>query len=137
MRTRFASLIPASLALLGLTVLGCGSDDKKMMDMPSGHGHIEIGSTVDGSGPLGFVAPHSHDVEVSESAQIGSLTLWSSPFPALNTLEEEEEGLYILAEGTPVSLELTAVDAGARFTFEGTTIDAPGSAAPWASLTVP
>jgi hypothetical protein len=116
----------ASFGLLGLGAIGCGGDDPGA-DTPSGHGHIEIGSTNRGSGDLNMSLPFT-TVEVTEGEQVGSLVLWSDTNPGLATVEEDvrAESLYVLDEGVPISLELTAIDAGVRFQFDETTIDAPG-----------
>ncbi|MBM4267701.1 MAG: hypothetical protein FJ144_14000 [Deltaproteobacteria bacterium] len=116
----------ASVGLLGLGAIGCGGDDPGA-ESPSGHGHIEIGSTNQGSGDINFTLPFT-TVEVTEGEQVGSLVLWSGTNPALATVDEDDRGehLYVLDEGVPISLELTAIDAGVRFQFDETTIDAPG-----------
>lgn len=119
-----AVAVGAALVLAGA---GCGSSSNPT-DMPSGHGHIEIGSSEPGGGSLAMEMPPSTTVEVFEAAQVGGLTLWSSTDPAIVALDRDEPelGLYALPAGAPVSLELTAVAAGARFSWGDTTIDAPG-----------
>jgi hypothetical protein len=115
-----------ALALLSGLAAACGSDSNDLAP-PRGHGHIEIGSTAPEGGALEAELPF-FDIEVTESAVIGGSTLWSGTNPGVATLEEEEqqEGFYALPEGAPVSLEITALDAGVRFKFGDTTIDEPG-----------
>lgn len=120
--------LACGVALLSGLVAACGSDSNDLVP-PSGHGHIEIGSTAPESGALAMELPFT-TVEVTESAEVGSFTLWSSTDPAIATIEEDEpgEGLYQIADGVPVSLELTALDDGVRFTYGGVTLDQPGAA---------
>jgi hypothetical protein len=115
-----------ALALLSGLAAACGSDSNDYVP-PRGHGHIEIGSTAPGGGSLEAELPF-FDIEVTESAVIGDLTLWSGTNPGVATLEaeEEREGFYALPDGVPLSLEITALDAGVRFKFGDTTIDEPG-----------
>ena len=114
----------SALVLLAGLVSACGSDSNDLVP-PSGHGHIEIGSTAPEGGELGFELP-TLEIEVTESAVLGDLTLWSTPDPSVATLEEDEHGLFALPEGVPVSLEITALDAGVRFKYGDTTIDEAG-----------
>jgi hypothetical protein len=118
--------VGVALALLSGLTAACGSDSNDLVP-PRGHGHIEIGSTAEGGGALEAELPF-FDIEVTEGAAVGDLTLWSGTNPGVATLEEEDarEGFYALPDGTPVSLEITALDAGVRFKFGDTTIDSPG-----------
>jgi len=120
----------AGIGLLAGLVAACGSDSNDFKPEPTstprGHGHIEIGSSAPDGGSLAFEVPFN-DVEVFESATIGGLTVWSGPNPGLATAEEgENEALFALPEGVPVSLEITALDAGVRFQFGDTTVDEVG-----------
>jgi hypothetical protein len=114
------------LGLLLALASACGPSSGPA-EMPSGHGHIELGSTEPEAGTLAMEVP-TDTIEVFEAAEVGGLTLWSSTDPAIAVLDEDEPdlGLYALPAGAPVSLELTAVAAGARFTWGEETIDTPG-----------
>jgi hypothetical protein len=121
------------LALLAGLAVACGSDSNDFAftpePTPRGHGHFEIGSTSAGGGALATEGiPFDGEFEVFESAEVGGLTLWAGTNPGIATLEEDEpeEGLYALPEGAPVSLEITALDAGVRFKYGDTTIDEVG-----------
>jgi hypothetical protein len=94
---------------------------------PPGHAHIEVGTSEPGAGTITMKLP-GDTVEVFESAEVGSFTLWSSTAPAIFSLEEDEpdEGLYAFPEGVPLSLELTALDAGVRVQYGETILEEPG-----------
>jgi hypothetical protein len=118
--------VASGIALLSGLAAACGSDSNDLDPTPPrGHGHIEIGSSSPESGALAMELPFT-TVEVTESAEVGDLTLWADSNPGVATIEEEEHGLYPLPEGVPVSLEITALDEGVRFKFGDTTIDEVG-----------
>ena len=117
----------AALVLAALAAAGCGSDSDPV-EMPRGHGHVEIGSSAVGGGTLALEIPFDGTIEVFESAEIGNVTLWSGTNPGIATVEpeDEKEGHYALPDGVPLSLEITALDAGVRFKWGETTIEEPG-----------
>lgn len=117
-----------ALAALAALTAACSDDDDIIIPPdPPAHGHIEIGSSDPGGGQLTLELP-SDTVEVTASADVGDFTLWSSTAPAIFSLEEDERdhGLYALPEGMPLSLELTALDAGVRIQYGETILEQPG-----------
>jgi uncharacterized repeat protein (TIGR04052 family) len=59
----------------------------------------------------------------------GGTVLYSVANPGFSPLETDDptESLYVLEDGSPLTLELTAIDEGLSLRIEGVTLDTPGN----------
>lgn len=127
-------VVPTLLALAG-----CGAGGSPD-GFGEGHVDILIGATEEGGGAL-VVDYHDSDepIGVSFSSCIGGsgencdggVVLYSAEDPGFGAVEEPEpdEGVFPLEEGTEVSIEITAIDAGASLFIGDATLDAVGESA--------
>jgi len=97
------------------------------------HGvEMAVGSTVLGSGALAvdfdFVADGR--TVATPSVSVGGMTLYTTIFPSFGWVSPDlpSASLFQLPDGTPVSLQMVAVAAGASVQINGVTLSAPGQA---------
>lgn len=131
---RGAALLTAALATSTVSA-GCGAGSA-----PPGfgedHGDIVIAATGIGTGQIAIEYDASEAIEVFFNTCIGGtgddceggFVLYSSEEPGFDALLENdtEHGLFPLAAGTPVSIELTSNDSGTSFFMNGTSLSSPG-----------
>ncbi len=125
-----------TIALVATTLsTGCGAGSA-----PPGfgedHGDIEIAASGNGTGQILVDYDASDPVEVFFNTCIGGtgddceggFVLYSSEEPGFDALLEADtqNGLFPLAAGTPVSIELTSNDSGTSFFMNGTRLSQPG-----------
>jgi hypothetical protein len=87
-----------------------------------------VGSTVDGGGALALRHSFAEPIVLTESARVGGFVLYTADDPSFEPPEEEGEGLFFLADGTRVSVEITAVADTAALKLGGVELDAAGEA---------
>jgi hypothetical protein len=135
-----------------LAAPGCGSDDDgenmgggstatptpspTVSPTPEEPPHTEnlFGSTAEGSGALTVDA--KSEVEVFFSACLGGTgptcdngtVVYTGTDPGFEEAEEDEpdEPLFVLVDGTPVSLQVTAIEPGVSLKFDDVTLNAVG-----------
>jgi len=138
----------ALLSRFGLTFPGGQPDEHHQQffrllghdELEDGHVEIVVASSTDGGGAL--VAHAEFDVEdaiplsfdeclggTGEACEGGTL-LYSAVNPGISPIEESEPGesLYALADGTTVTLEVTALDEGLSLRLGDQTLDGVGDA---------
>ncbi len=94
------------------------------------HEDISIYSTSAGGGSLvGVPAPDANPVFKNEGLCFPSACLFSTTDPGIVTPSAGDGGLFPVAPGTGVSLEVVALDAAVSISVGGTTLDAPGESA--------
>lgn len=94
------------------------------------HEDISIYSTSAGGGSLvGAPAPGANPVFKNEGLCFPSACLFSTTDPGIITPSAGNGGLFPVAPGTGVSLEVVALDAAVSISVGGTTLDAPGESA--------
>lgn len=88
----------------------------------------EIGSTADGGGALVSSLNFNEQVaRLSYSTTVGPNSIYTGELPAFESLSADAApNLYVLDPGTQVSVQITAIDAGASVTINSTTLDSPG-----------
>jgi hypothetical protein len=86
-----------------------------------------VGSTALGRGALALEYDFTRPVRVTPSVSDGGLTRHSSTQPGFETLERAASGFFPLADGTPVGVEITAIDPTVSFKIGATTLDAAGA----------
>jgi hypothetical protein len=120
-------------ALVAALVAGCGPGSKPEGFGEGGHEEVDliVGSTLAGGGRLAVEYDFDREVEVTPSATLGGMTLFTSSDPGFDALEEDEpeESFFVLDDGTAVTVEITAIDPGAAVRIRGVTLDAIGEAA--------
>ena len=119
-------------AMLGA---GCGAGSAPP-GFGQNHGDIAIAATGNGTGEIAVDYDASNPIEVFFNTCIGGtgaeceggFILYSSEAPGFDALfdADQENGLFPLAAGTPVSIELTSNDAGTSFFMNGTSLTQPG-----------
>lgn len=116
---------------MAAAVTACGPGDK-----PSGFGRgterdfdIFIGATAAGGGTLVMDYDFTREVEVPLSVSLGGSDLFSEPDPGFNPITADESALFVVTEGTPLTLVVTAAEDGASVKVNGVTLAAPGDAA--------
>jgi hypothetical protein len=94
-----------------VTVLAHGSADLLVESTASGGGQLKVEYDFDTVGRLSF------------SASLGPVSLYTGIIPAFDMLaaDEPEEGAFVLATGTQLTLTITAIDAGKTAMKIGTT----------------
>jgi len=96
------------------------------------HGpEMMLGSTAAGSGALGLAYDFTDPIVVTPELTLGSMTLYSSIFPGIEWLQEDDPAdmLHVLTVGTPFSMQIVAIDPGASVMVGGTTLSAAGQSA--------
>jgi hypothetical protein len=89
-------------------------------------GDMLIASTAGGGGALTLVYDFANRVAVSESASGGGNTLYTGTDPGWDLLVAAGGGFFPITSGTPISVELTAIDPGVSLKIGATTLDAAG-----------
>lgn len=138
-RTTRPSMLLSSLlaaAVAGLTMTGCGAGDAPADWGQAAHFDIEIGSTEDGSGQLTLDYDTSEPVSLTFTQCIGGdgstctggIALFSAEDPGWGSLEADAASAnrFVLDEGTSVTLEVVAIDAGLSYFVNGVSLDSPG-----------
>ena len=107
--------------------------------LASAHGpEMMLGSTASGSGALALAYDFTDEVVTTPSVSLGGMTLYTSIFPGIEWLQADDpaDSLYALPVGTPFSLQLVSIDAGASVVINNkTTLSAPGQSALVATTT--
>ncbi|HVN75198.1 MAG TPA: hypothetical protein VMT19_02695 [Thermoanaerobaculaceae bacterium] len=85
-----------------------------------------IGSTVPGGGTLTVRYDFTKKVQVTPSFVGATQTLFSGTDPGWDAVFPSEPPLYLLAAGTPVRVEITALDPGVSLKAGADTLDAVG-----------
>ena len=98
-------------------------------------GDMIIGSTVDGGGALTLAYDFARPVRVSASISAGGMTLFTATDPGFDALDTIQPGLFQLAVGTPVAVEIVSIDAAASVQVHGSILLAPGDAAQLGNMT--
>ncbi|MDG2305499.1 MAG: hypothetical protein P8R42_12800 [Candidatus Binatia bacterium] len=113
---------------LMLALAACGSPTPVASTADDGHVDLIIGATEPGGGALVMDYDFGLPFEVFESTSISGFTLWSGTGPGFAQAETDEpdEGVYALADGVTVSLEVTALEAGTQFRFGDVTVNEVG-----------
>ncbi len=137
--TRCSQLGSVVLIMAGfvasLVVAGCGAGPAPQ-GFGEGHIDIAVGSSADGGGQLVV------DYDIVEAIQLffntclggsgpdctGGVVLFSGEDPGFAPIEDAEpaEGIFPLAEGTPVSIELTSKDAETSLFIGGSALNDTG-----------
>jgi hypothetical protein len=89
-------------------------------------GDMLVGSTTAGGGALGIAYDFAPPVVVTESASGGGSTLYSGTDPGWDLLATPTGRLVPLPSGVPVTVVVTAIDAGASLKIGPTTLSAVG-----------
>ncbi len=89
-------------------------------------GDILVGSSTSGGGALAAKFDFDEKIVATASVLPGFFTTTEPGFDAITSAGS---GHFPLANGTTVSIEITALDAGAQMQIEGTTLDGPGDRA--------
>lgn len=110
----------------GLSGCGCGGGSSGA----SGGEDIDIvvGASAAGGGELRALFDETTPVGVSPTASLGTVILYGSTNPGFFAAEQDDpqEGLFALASGTTISVEIVRIDAGAAVKFADTILDAAG-----------
>ena len=95
-------------------------------------GDIIMGSTQKGKGPLTVQYDFSRIVRVAPSFAAGGVVLYSATDPGFDALIHDDPTvpIFALSNGTPVRVQITAVDDGVSMKISGLTLDAGGKSAP-------
>jgi hypothetical protein len=89
-------------------------------------GDMLIASTAAGGGALALAFDFRTRIRVFESASGGGNTLYSATDPGWDLLATAAGGLFPLSGGTPVSVQITAIDPGVSLKIGATTLSGPG-----------
>jgi hypothetical protein len=133
-RHRRARLQLAAAAALALCLVGgCGPGSTPDGFGDDAHHELDLlaASDADDGGRLAVEYDFDRPVETSLAATLGGVSLFTATDPGFNLLAEDEpeHGLFALAEGVTVTVEITAVEDGAAVKVGDATLDAPGEAA--------
>lgn len=123
--------LPFRHVLLGLALLLGGARP----GLAYHAGDMIIGSTVDGGGALTLAYDFAKPVRVSSSISAGGMTLFTSTDPGFDALDTVQPGLFQLAVGTPVAVEIVSIDAAASAQVHSSILVAPGDAAQLGNMT--
>ncbi len=94
------------------------------------HGpEMMLGSTVDQGGALALSYDFTDIVAVSPDVTLGGTTLYDTLFPGIEWLQTAAPPLYVLQVGTPFSLQIVSIDAGAAVMVGDKTLNAAGQSA--------
>lgn len=91
-----------------------------------------IGASAENGGQLLVAHDFGRPIRTSFSVSADGLTRWTSTqpgFDAVDPLSEAGPGFHPVKAGTPIRVELLAVDAGASFKLGPTVLDVPGATA--------
>ncbi len=97
------------------------------------HGATEIvvGSTAAGGGALAIAYDFGAVTRTTFSSSIGPLNLYSGIYPSMTSLDFDTPPLYVLAEGTEVSLVISGIDEGrTSIKVDATALTGIGDTAP-------
>lgn len=99
-------------------------------------GDMVIGSSSVGGGALRIRYDFSVPIRVVPAFQAGGIVLYTATNPGFDALlrDEPQEGLYALAAGIQVRLELGRTDSGASIKIGGNTLDQPGESVTLGSM---
>lgn len=135
LRRRLAGLVSTAGATLWI-LAGCGPGDAPADFGIDEHTDIAIASTQPGRGALAADYDFSRPIEISSSQCIGGsgtaceggILLYSTEDPGFAPLQTDRAGesLYVLEEGTPVTIALSAATAGASLFLDGVSLSRPG-----------
>lgn len=92
-------------------------------------GDMAVSSTADGSGALAIGFDFHSRVKTAFSAEIAGTSIYTASEPGFDALETDEplDSLYALDNGTQVSVEITAIDAGkTAMKLNAVTLDSVG-----------
>ena len=92
-----------------LAIAGCTLRAPIVGAHETGVPFIFVGATADGGGALALKNSFAQPIVVEESANVGDFVLYTAEDPAFEPPEEAGDGLFFLADGTTVSVEITAV----------------------------
>ena len=94
------------------------------------HGaEMMLGSTAKASGALALSYEFTDPVVVSPSISLGGMTLYTSEFPGIEWLQQDDPPFFALKVGTPFSMQIVSIDPGASVMVGGTTLNAAGKSA--------
>ena len=87
-----------------------------------------LGSTAANAGALGLSYDFTALNVVTSTVSLGGLTLYTSVFPGFEWLQDDapDLGLFALKNGTPFSMQIVSITAGASIKFGSVTLKAPG-----------
>ena len=100
-----------------------------------GHTEVEFGSSEEGGGALAlheiedsFDIPFSQCLGGSGDECTGGTLVYVGVSPGLEPVVEDdpEESIFVLDDGTPITLEVVAIDEGLSLRLEGEVVDAVG-----------
>jgi hypothetical protein len=131
------------LLIIGMSGLAACGDDGEPVGTANpppgggGHEHIYIGSTEPGGGALLGDFDFEHKVATASFTEclggsgdqcVGGVAIYTATAPAfaLITPSREEPGKHVLADDTPISLELTAIDSAVRVRVAERFMSQPG-----------
>jgi hypothetical protein len=107
---------------------GCGPGDK-----PRGFGRgadrdfdIFLGASAADGGALALDYDFAQEVATPLSLSAAGQNLFVTVDPGFNPILENEPDLFVVAEGTEIVIEVTAVDPGVSLKLNGEIADAPG-----------
>jgi hypothetical protein len=110
---------------------GCGPGDK-----PDGFGRgadrdfeMFLGAKAAGEGMLAVDYDFAREVAVPLSVSSGGSNLFVGVDPGFIAILADEPQFFVIADGTEVTIELTAADPGASMKLNGVLLDAPGDTA--------
>lgn len=128
-RTGVAAFLAAWMALSAAA--GCGPGDK-----PKGFGRgadrdfdMFLGADAADGGALGLDYDFSRKVTAPLSVSAGGSNLFVGVDPGFSPITSDESGFFVVADGTEITIEVTAVDPGASMKLNGEVLDAPGESA--------
>lgn len=122
-----APVVGCAIALL--TAGGCGPGDAPPGFGEDEHHDVLLAATAVGGGALAADYDFENEpVEVTLSASLEGVRIYTAADPGLMMLEEDEpdEGVFVLADDTAVSMEITAASAGVSFLFANQRLSAVG-----------
>lgn len=104
MASRVGRAALAVLAFAGVTMRTPFADAHE-----TGVPFVFVGATAAGGGALALQHSFAEPIIVTESARVGDFVLYTAEDPSFEPPEDEGDGLFFLADGTTVSVEITAV----------------------------
>ncbi len=93
----------------------------------TGEPFLFVGAGAAGGGTLVIDHDFSHPVIVSEDVRVGDRVLYAANEPSFEPPEHEDDDLFLLADGTTVSVEITALGDTVAMKLAGVELDHVGA----------
>lgn len=127
---------PAALVIVAVLASACGDDGGKNPDPLLEHAEFLLASTEEGGGRLTGQFEFDRPIGLFFNTCLGGTgehceggtAVYSSVSPGFEPLEEDDaqQSLYTLADGTEITLEVTAIDEELSLRIEDTVLDDAG-----------